>query len=510
MIRAKERGVALILTMILVAVLSVMTVSLMFLSQSETWSTMNYRLMSQSRDAAEAGLNVTANILMGNPQPSGFTYTPPALASATDPLVVYDTTVSPVTAGGAAVGLVATGSDAPAGLAYPVSTVQDDFDAASYSYLTAGNTQVNYTSYAELLSMREITAYGSTTPTTIQTWRITSEGSVAGVQNATVEVSAVLDRPIAPVFSYAAYGEGPNCGTLNWNGTNSTTGSYDSSTASGGSVTTQDWGGNVGTNGNLTEGGGATLYGSLSTPRSGVGNCSAGNITAQDINGGATVTGGLVELPQAIDYPDPAAPTPTPPTTSNNLTNNASCLALVGCVPVIAGAEYRLTPTCNSGTPTCPGGTTYGNISVGANKVLHLTAGTYSINSISLGGNAQVVIDSGPVIFNLAGQGIGANQYVADFGGGSIMNNTLDPQNFQILYAGTSDIRLTGGSQNSGLVYAPNADIVFSGGGAWYGAVIGETVTNTGGADLYYDRRLARTLYTISPYMLQAFTWKKF
>jgi len=387
--------------------------------------------------------------------------------------------------------------------------------------LTAGNTQVNYTSYAELLSMREITAYGATTPTTIQTWRITSEGSIAGVQNATVEVSAVLDRPIAPVFSYGAFGESPNCGSLNWNGSSSTTGSYDSSTVSGGSVTTQQWGGNVGTNGNLTEGGGATIYGTLSTPRSGVGNCSAGNITAQDINGGATVTGGLVELPQAIDYPDPAAPTPTPPTSNQNLTNNASCLALSGCAPVVAGSAYRLTPTCNSGAPTCAAGTTYGNLSIGANKTVHLCAGTYTMNSFSLGGNASVVVHptadasvgcatSGPVIMNFAGQGVGTNQYVADFGGGSIMNSTLDPTNFQILYAGVANIRLTGGSQNSGLVYAPNGDIVFSGGGAWYGSVIGETVTNTGGADLYYDRRLARTLYTIGPYMLQAFTWKKF
>ena len=81
----KERGAALVLTLILLAVLSVMTVSLLFLSQSETWSTANYRLMSQARDGAEVAVNRAANFLVGNLdpttgqgalQPDGFTYTP--------------------------------------------------------------------------------------------------------------------------------------------------------------------------------------------------------------------------------------------------------------------------------------------------------------------------------------------------------------------------------------------------------------------------------------------------
>src|SRR5713226_2614532 len=46
--KTKERGVALILALILVLVLSVMAVSLMFLSQTETWSSMSYRIMSST------------------------------------------------------------------------------------------------------------------------------------------------------------------------------------------------------------------------------------------------------------------------------------------------------------------------------------------------------------------------------------------------------------------------------------------------------------------------------
>ena len=57
----REKGIALIITLILVFVMSVMAISLMFVSQSETWSSLNYRLMSQTRDGAEAGINSAAS-----------------------------------------------------------------------------------------------------------------------------------------------------------------------------------------------------------------------------------------------------------------------------------------------------------------------------------------------------------------------------------------------------------------------------------------------------------------
>src|SRR5712692_1573638 len=87
--KTKERGVALILALILVLVLSVMAVSLMFLSQTETWSSMSYRIMSQARGGAEAGVNKAANFLMSTG------YTPPG--GAGDPLSNYTLTASPVT-----------------------------------------------------------------------------------------------------------------------------------------------------------------------------------------------------------------------------------------------------------------------------------------------------------------------------------------------------------------------------------------------------------------------------
>ena len=93
--RTNEKGVALIFAIILVLVLSVMAASLMFLSQSETWGSMNYRQMTQSRYGAEAGLHAAANYIMN-------TYKSPGNGGA-DPITAYNLNVSPVTAAGQAV-----------------------------------------------------------------------------------------------------------------------------------------------------------------------------------------------------------------------------------------------------------------------------------------------------------------------------------------------------------------------------------------------------------------------
>src|SRR6266404_164165 len=76
--RSNEKGTAMLFAIILVLVLSVMAASMMFLSQSETWASMNYRLMTQARYGAEAGIHATANFLMNN-------YAPPAPTAGNPP-----------------------------------------------------------------------------------------------------------------------------------------------------------------------------------------------------------------------------------------------------------------------------------------------------------------------------------------------------------------------------------------------------------------------------------------
>ncbi len=475
-----------ILTAILLLVLSVMAVSLMFLSQSETWSSLNYRLMSQARDGAEAGVNKAANYLINGYTPSG---------GAGDPLSNYTLTVSPVTYLGSPVVLSA---NSQVSSNYPASSVQASFSTNGRGSLTAGSSTVNYAASATLLSMQQVTQYRTTTPVTIQSWLITSDGSINGIRNAQVEVSAILERPITPVFNYAAFAISSGCSALTFGG-GGMTDSYDSTTVVNGKVTTQPTDGNVGTNGNLSESGApTTINGTLSTPRTGVGTCSTNSVTAWTDNQGK-VTGGLVELPQPITYPDPTIPPPG--TTNLSLNKNWNCPTGQNAIPGCS--------TDGKGNITLPPGS-YGDISLTGGANVHLSAGTYNINTISETGQSTVVIDSGPVILNVTGNNVNNNQAAIDLTGGGVTNASLVPMNFQIAYAGTANVKLAGGSLAAGVLYAPNASFSFTGGGNWYGAVIGQVMTDMGGTAVHYDRRLKDTAYMIGKYMLSSFTWKKY
>src|SRR6266404_9706052 len=289
--RSRQKGIALILTLILLFVLSVMAVSLMFVSQTETWSSLNYRLTSQARDGAEAGINSVANYIVN-------TYTEPG--GPGDPTTAYGTTVSPVTYGAA--GSVYLSTVATPAANYPVAAVQNAFNTngVGKGSITAGNTTVNYNTYAQLLSMPQtFHPYGSSpaTSTTVQTWKIVSIGSISTVRNAQVQVTAILEQHRTPTFNYAAFATSNGCGALNFGGGGQTNSYDDTAALVGGLPVTTTTFGNVGTNGNLTTGGsGTVINGTLSTPNTGVGTCSAGNVDAWSGTTG-TVAGGLVKLP---------------------------------------------------------------------------------------------------------------------------------------------------------------------------------------------------------------------
>src|SRR5579863_5190264 len=274
--RTSQKGIALILTLILVFVLSVMAVSLMFTAQTETWSSLNYRLMSQARDGAEAGLNSSAGFIVNSyTEPGGtggpvaynrgFSIFPVVFASTTssDPTSAYNVTVSPVQYPSTAISGhdVILSANSTVQSNYPVSAVVSAFNTSGVGYgsLTSGNLTVQYNSYARLISMHSaFVPFGSTTPTTVQTWRLTSEGSLTGIRGAAVMISATLEQHVGPTFPYAAFATDTSCSALTFGG-GGITNSYDSMAAlSSGYPVTQNYDGNVGTNGNLTTNGNPT------------------------------------------------------------------------------------------------------------------------------------------------------------------------------------------------------------------------------------------------------------
>jgi len=341
------------------------------------------------------------------------------------------------------------------------------------------------------MTMVSILPFGTTTPVTVQTWQITAHGDVANVQNGEAEVVTTLERYISPAFAWAAFADANGCASLSFSG-NGTTDSYDSGALPvlGGVVSAPAsfnlYGGNVGTNGNQTDNGSnPTINGTLSTPNAGFGVCTAGSVTAFSGKNLNQITGGLIQLPQAVSFPTPTIP---PPGTTN----------------------------VTSTQTLAPGN--YGDITLAGSDVVTLTPGIYNINSISITGNAQLVVapypvgspnagQYGPIILNVAGN---SNATPVDLEGNGISNPTYDPGDLQILYAGTGTVKIAGNGSSAAVVYAPNSTADFKGNAAFYGSVIANQLLDVGNGAIHYDMKLKKEMFTIGDYMLNSFTWNKY
>jgi Tfp pilus assembly protein PilX len=524
-----ERGVALILALFLTAAMSVLAGSLMFLSQTETYSSMNYRMMSQARYAAEAGVQKAGAFLFDATQ-----YSKPGTV-ATDPLTNYDRTVSPVTYNGQPVVLSAMSGVASN---YPIAAVATAFSSAAQGTLIAGGTTVSYSAYAKLLSMQKFDAYGAGaagTPGIVQTWEITSRGSLGGSRTATVEVVALAEQPVWPANSFGAFATANTCGALTFSGTTDIK-SYDSTGMSGGtSPSISDSGGNVGTNGNLSIGGTVDVYGNLYTPRTGVGACSAGAITALSEVGSADVHGTAMPLPATLSYPTPQLPSPTPGTNAISITQANVATACTdlgfssGCTVTTTGSGASQMTTISitgTGAPiVLPSLSLSSKVTLEIAPTATVTgAQAVNMNSLDLSGGGTIAVklaaNNQSVIVNMSGKNSDGTDMgtVVDFGGnsgGSFSNNSsctgcsvYDASLLQFVYAGTGAISLRGNSAAAATVYAPNAPVTLNGNSDMYGSILGRTVNNNGNANIYYDRRLSHDFYVEGAQMLGTFTWK--
>ena len=87
---------------------------------------------------------------------------------------------------------------------YPDATVVTAYQAAASSSLP-GVPNASYSTYATLLRMTQGTGASFLSATgggVIQTWQITSQGSITGVRNSSVQVVETFERPGMPVFPH--------------------------------------------------------------------------------------------------------------------------------------------------------------------------------------------------------------------------------------------------------------------------------------------------------------------
>ena len=221
-----ERGMAMVLALFLTSVLSVLGASLMFLSQTETYASMNYRMMSMARYGAETGVQKAANFLYDSTK-----YARPGTTGA-DLLASYDLTGSPVKYNGQPVVLSAIDGVASN---YPVASVVTAFKNAAKGNLTAGNRTIGYAATATLLMMQAFDPYGGTpggTPGVVQTWQITADGTLGGAQ--TADRRSHRDRRTAGVAGKLVFRvrHREHCGAIYFY-LGSSTDSYDSTSISG-------------------------------------------------------------------------------------------------------------------------------------------------------------------------------------------------------------------------------------------------------------------------------------
>jgi|CZKC01.1.fsa_nt_gi Tfp pilus assembly protein PilX len=535
----RQRGVALIIAMLTLLVLSALAAAIIFVTQTETWSTTNYKAMLQARYAAESGAQNTLNWLR-------YTYTGPATMTA------YDLTKYPVQDSATHNPIILSAMTSVTAN-YPDATIQSAFSSALKDASVPGvGVPASYEVTAALLSMSSAGAISwlGGTGGAIQTWQITSQGNVAGVRNAQVQVTMTFERTGTPLFTYGVAATSAGCAAIKFGGTDYID-SYNSANGAYNSVSNSGTGGNIAANGNVTLGSSAQVKGSISSLGTTVSTsaCASGlpNVTNGSGLGSAFDTGGTVsKLGSALSYPlpwgcvsTPCYPVASPSTTAQDV--STSCASVSGCTKTGTTTLYdNMTLTTVTVYTLAPG--PYGNLDIDNADVVHLTAGTYNINSLNFAKDGQIVIDSGPVVLNVAGKGFATGSTVINSGSLSGWNlcangvtgnpgqyntgtygansnmvscgNTFAPfsgipGNLQIVYAGTASIAPTG-APSSSAIYAPNAFVETTGAAVGiYGAIISNTFLEGSKAPVHYDTALANILQG-GPYYRTSFSWSKF
>lgn len=533
-----QKGVALVIALVVLFLLTALAAALIFATQSEMWATNNYQQLTQSRYAAETGAQMAKNWFE-----SGSYVSPSSLTN-------FNTTGTPVKCATGATGCTAGNAIVLGGSSsnFPTSSVATSFSNAFTNTTVAGVANATYSVTAQLMQMPS---------TTTQVWQITSTGTVAGAKTAKTQIVENISFAAAssPTFQYAVFATGSGCSnpTAITFSSSSFTDGYNSSLGAYGGTNVNDNAGNVGTAGNVVMSGSALINGTLSGANKNVGGCpdtltssssagfkgSSGPPAIPATPGVSSPLGLQTVTPPAYSAPSTLSPAP-PVNTSQQSSGDCSKIS-AGCTVLSGSKVISLAPTISS-AGVVNSSNVYGDISASGGTTIHLSAGTYNINSLVLSGTSPIIIDSGPIVINIQGikQLNSGNPYPAsnpinylqtavDLSGGSVSNSAGSgtPANFEIKCCGPAPappngtnpgqnycpgLNLSGGSASTAVVYAPNAGITMSGGSAWYGAIIGNTVNDSGGAAIHYDTALqnAFTMGSSTPTAsVTGFTWSK-
>jgi hypothetical protein len=255
---------------------------------------------------------------------------------------------------------------------------------------------------------------------------------------------------------------------------NTTTNSYDSRVNANPS-SFDNWDGDISTNDKIGISGNTSIGGDLNVtnPPGNTNDVVTGSGNAKvhgDINSNGGVsshfdsnTGGNVKENLSND-PLQFPPTPSAPSGSADL---GSSLNVAGNKTITLSAKGA---TLSNGT------------------FIPTTNGNFIANSISITGNAKVIINPqyGPVNLFIEGAGSSAGINIA----GNGFSGSIKPSDLRIWYGGTGDTKIAGNGATRALVFAPNSNYKQVGNGEFYGAIVANKIDLTGNAAFHYDRSL--------------------
>jgi Tfp pilus assembly protein PilX len=528
--KAREAGVALIIALLILLVISMLAAGVIFSTQSEVWASANYRNVTQARYVAEAGAQQAANWIIQN-------WTPPSNFTTT---TAFNLSVFPAMyVGGSTPSKIVFSSSNISGITDTYTNISSSLDSSFQTNLSgisspfaSENANANFSVAAQLLSATQVTVGGG--PQWLTKWKIISQGSVGQIQPAKVQVVEIMaDVPTAssssqtiPNFNYGILATGTGCNVITASGGSGNPGrtnaynSQASGNAGNSNPTLLGTGGSVATFGNVKISNGAYINGPIYSPyynagASGTYGISCPSWTAvcgnnssgwngdqacsspsklwsvnEDNSGGAVgcTNGGScanttsnlpASLPNPSSIPDPTMPTVTP--------NTSACTALAGglCNGGSGGASG-----CSATLPPSPTGTSYGQVNFGSCARITLQSGTYNFDTLLISNGATITVPStGNVVINIYNSSASSTPFTSN--GGTVVNPGGDPNNLTFVYDGSNTINLANGAALFATVYAPHAPVTVSGNGGLYGAIVANTFAFSGSGHVIYDTHLA-------------------
>jgi Tfp pilus assembly protein PilX len=542
--RSRDCGVALILVLLSMLVLSVLAATIVFTARSETLASYNFKLDTQADYLAKAGIQYAVNWFRsthykGVPHSSA-TNTIYAVSSTGTPWNLWTSNTSPVTCisgcstTGSSVQLISYGSGSSN---YPsinnTEATPRDVAAAFASDLTNvrvtgdANNSGTFSINAILLNYQTVMVgappAGSILP--VETWLITSRAAWTGGSGmtgtvATAEEQAVIQPIYVPTWGNALYGfcsvaMSGSAGTCT-DAFNSALGAYgggNTSVASGACDSTSATnviaaGAGVGSNGGVTLGSNVTVSGDVTIGSGPPAGCTASGFTGNASSVLGQVINGPHKDPPAVPTfrTTPAFPTGGTGAPSYTL-NNASDVQIlplsVTTWPSLATfPNTSYTPPLTAGKPcmdtSCTGTVDHpyeiGEIKM-TNGKLRLIGGPdpfnpvyYDIDKLTENGGSIEV--SGYVVLNVK-----TDIKIAGNGISNGITSSIPPECVQMNYAGTNAVTINGNGAVSAVLNAPNAAVDLGGGGSggyMVGAIQAKDVNVQGGYPVHYDVQLSK------------------